>query len=207
MATELEVDVARVGYFRGMGNNFVDLTQRVLQDLAASLNLAAFRPKVWAGHTAELRTDSPALGDVVGLRVLGDRLMAKLRLTAEGARRMADGGYTERSIEMDFQDGRARFRGLALLGARAPAISGLSPLFLTGPAGEKPGMILLAAAGDDGRDEDPEFSPDFGPDGRGLEAWRAATKFARANGVSFAEAARHLAEAGDEAVTRYLFSG
>lgn len=205
MATEFEVDVARVGTFRGMGNRVVDLTRRVLEDLAASLNLAAFRPKVWAGHTTELRSDTPALGDVVGLRVIGERLMARLRLTDAGARRMREGNYTERSMELDFVGGKAKFLGLALLGARRPAISGLTPFYLTSPAAESPGMILLAA-GDDEEEESPDLTTFFAADPGQADFYRAARSVEQTERISFAEAARRVARDEPEVFARYWFS-
>lgn len=206
MATELEVDVARVGTFRGMGNRVVDLTRRVLEELADSLNLAAFRPKVWAGHTTELRSDTPALGDVVGLRVIGERLMARLRLTPAGEQRMRDGGYTERSIEMDFQNGKAKFLGLALLGARRPAISGLTPFYLTSPAPESPGMILLAAGDDTEEEESPETNAFFAADPGQADFYRLARKRERLEHISFEEAARRVARDEPDVWSRYYLS-
>lgn len=139
---EIEIDVARVGCFKDMTGKVVKITREILAELASSLDLTSYRPKIKKGHEKAGTTGEAAVGEVVGLRVVDDKLLAKLAFGKDVHDEIRNRKYTERSIEYDDRPGKRKFLGLALLGARDPAIAGLSPLVLSDGT-RAPGTVVM----------------------------------------------------------------
>ena len=150
------VEIARAGKFTGVGSASGGDAWTVadLEALAASYGqadtvpvtwrAAVTKPQVGLGHGPQGHIDdpdlldaagAPALGWVSGLRVSGDRLLADL---TDVPRKVADliraRAYRARSMEFlripQAGGGERRvFSGLALLGGRRPAVTGLKDVF------------------------------------------------------------------------------
>ena len=113
------IEIARTGEFTDMGGRTVRVTGKELDKLAATETDA---PLVF-GHPA---TDAPAYGWVAGLKVAGDRLLARFKQVPQAVRELVAGGrykYVSMRISPDF-----RLVHVGLLGATAPAIDGLKPV-------------------------------------------------------------------------------
>lgn len=138
----VEMQIARVGKFRSMAGRIVSITKEVLKSLAAT-DLTTLRPKAAKGHGPHA-TDAPSMGDILALRVDGDKLMATVKPSTAGAEAIRSGEFPERSIEYSEIDGVATFKGLALLGARPPAIVGMDPI--PAFAGAPDSIVVMASA-------------------------------------------------------------
>jgi len=73
-------------------------------------------------------TDAPAMGWVRGLRVMGDRLQARIERLDPGFREAVEAGrYAPRSVALAPTPAGWRLRHLGFLGAQNPAVEGLAP--------------------------------------------------------------------------------
>ena len=124
-------DVTRAGKWNGMKGGRpakVEITQQDLAEMAAD-----YSPKL---QEAPIPTDhwpmGPADGWVSELRVLGDKLQARLTKVSDRMREwLKSGTYRNRSIGIDkphITTGRAYLSELTFLGAAAPAVTGLYPV-------------------------------------------------------------------------------
>lgn len=121
------IDVCRTGLWIDVRGNEVDVTDGMLSALAEGYRSADPAPVV-IGHP---ETDAPAWGWIDELRVVGDRLQAKLRDIAPQFRQAVTAGrYAGRSLSFTGD----KVRHLAFLGGRAPAVDGLAPTSFSAPA-------------------------------------------------------------------------
>ena len=136
------IDVCRTGTWRDAQDRQVDVTDAMLDGLAAGYGEQDPAPVV-VGHPA---MDAPAYAWVEGLRKTGDRLQAKLRDIAPAFREAVEAGaYAGRSIAI--KEGKLRHVGF--LGGRAPAVPGLAPTqFAAEPDREVRLAEIDLAAGD-----------------------------------------------------------
>jgi hypothetical protein len=140
---EADVEIARSGKFVDMNKNVVEVTPDLMKALAASVDLEAHEPKLKLGHEP-IKTDTPDFGSVLGLRYDDtiDRLMAKIRPTQALIKRVREGAFNSRSMEFSRDEkGGVKFLHLGFLGARRPAISGLTPVALSEPVAGEPTVL------------------------------------------------------------------
>jgi len=124
-------DIARAGKWPGSKGGEtaqIEVTQDDLAQMAAD-----YSPEVQeAPITFDHSNWGPAHGWISELRVLGEKLQARLKQVSEEMRKgLKAGAWRSRSIEMykpHPSTGRAYLGALTFLGARAPAAKGLSPL-------------------------------------------------------------------------------
>jgi hypothetical protein len=138
---EAEVECARSGSFVDMGGTTVTFTPENLEQLAGTLPDESL---LKLGH-GEIQTDTPHYGNVTGLRYDADRdrLLAKIVPTPVMVRKNREEGFRRVSMELGGRaEGPWRFRDLAFLGARKPAVSHLAPVALAATAGE--GVFVFA---------------------------------------------------------------
>lgn len=145
---EIEVDVARSGKFKSLQGE-VDVTPKLLQELADTYDPTVFRPVNKIGHPDPSKTDEPAYGQVTGIRYdkAADRLFVRTKPTADLLQKIREKRYPERSMEYTPNyrgSGKPRLLGVGWLGASAPAIDSLASLGCT-PDGDE---VLAFAFGD-----------------------------------------------------------
>ena len=120
------IDICRAGTWRDQKGDMVKLTEDSLDRMVSSFATGDPVPVV-AGHP---QTDAPAQGWIASVRRVGDRLQAKLRDIAPAFRRDVEAGrYAGRSIAFEGD----RLRHLGFLGARRPAVPGLTPSQFAAP--------------------------------------------------------------------------
>ena len=118
------IDVFRTGDHTDMGGRTTRWTAADLAGIVADYGQADPAPVV-LGHP---ETDGPALGWVRGLRVMGDRLQARLdRLDPSFRGAVEAGRYAPRSVALAPTATGWRLRHLGFLGAQNPAVAGLAP--------------------------------------------------------------------------------
>ncbi len=118
------IDVFRTGDHTDMGGSTTRWTAADLAGIVADYGQADPAPVV-LGHP---ETDGPALGWVRGLRVMGDRLQARLdRLDPSFRGAVEAGRYAPRSVALAPTATGWRLRHLGFLGAQNPAVEGLAP--------------------------------------------------------------------------------
>ena len=118
------IDVFRTGDHTDMGGSTTRWTAADLAGIVADYGQADPAPVV-LGHP---ETDGPALGWVRGLRVMGDRLQARLdRLDPSFRGAVEAGRYAPRSVALAPTATGWRLRHLGFLGAQNPAVAGLAP--------------------------------------------------------------------------------
>ncbi|MCB1216434.1 hypothetical protein KDL44_03525 [bacterium] len=122
-----DVAILRPGSYRDMQGRPVEFSEQQLREIAAN-----YDPRY---HLATLNLDhsdsGPALGAITALRFSAGHLWADIEgLPAWLAEELRAGRWPARSAEVWSElDGRGPYlRGLALLGARAPAVRGLPAL-------------------------------------------------------------------------------
>ena len=121
------IDVCRTGTWRDMSGREVEIDGPRLGRIAGAYAEADPAPVV-VGHPA---TDAPAYARIERLRVVGDRLQAKLSDIAAPFRDAVEAGrYTGRSIALKGDE----LRHLGFLGGVAPAVPGLAPTSFADPA-------------------------------------------------------------------------
>ena len=135
------LDVCRTGRWTDASNRKVDVDSAMLNRLASNYRRSDPAPVV-VGHP---ELNAPAYGWIDELRVVGDRLQAKLRDLAPAFRQAVEQGrYASRSLA--FSQGGAVVRHLGFLGGRRPAVDGLAPTRFSSP----PDQVVVFALGDDG---------------------------------------------------------
>ena len=118
------IDVFRTGDHTDMGGRTTRWTAADLAGIVADYGQADPAPVV-LGHP---KTDGPALGWVRGLRVMGDRLQARIdRLDPSFRDAVEAGRYAPRSVALAPTATGWRLRHLGFLGAQNPAVEGLAP--------------------------------------------------------------------------------
>ncbi|SDB03922.1 Mu-like prophage I protein [Desulfonatronum thiosulfatophilum] len=124
------INIARVGKFRAMNGEDVDLTPERLDKIASSYDPAKRQAPLVFGHP---ETNGPAFGWADQVRRVGDVLQAKLGNVSDQVRRVVEQGlYRYVSMSL-FPDGGLRHIGL--LGATPPAIDGLGEVSFADEAG------------------------------------------------------------------------
>jgi hypothetical protein len=131
------IEILRTGKFTDMSGREVELGAADLDGIAR-----AYRPKdapLVIGHPA---TDDPAYGWIGALRVEGDRLLAELAdVLPEAIELVRKGAFRKVSASLHRPGATANprpegwyLRHVGMLGAAAPAVSGLAPLALADDA-------------------------------------------------------------------------
>ncbi len=121
------IDVCRTGTWRDMSGREVEIDGPRLGRIAGAYADADPAPVV-VGHPS---IDAPAYARVERLRVVGDRLQAKLGDIAQPFREAVEAGrYSGRSIALKGDE----LRHLGFLGGVAPAVPGLAPTSFADPA-------------------------------------------------------------------------
>ncbi|MCC5876911.1 MAG: hypothetical protein JJU11_11890 [Candidatus Sumerlaeia bacterium] len=128
---ELEIEVFRSGDYGARGVYTDDDLARVAGNYNPDLHEAPV--------TIDHAQDGPAHGWVAGLKVVGDRLVARLgRLSPALVEAVRSGAFRKRSVELfrRFRDtGAPYLKAVSFLGAATPRVSGLAdPAFSTDEA-------------------------------------------------------------------------
>ncbi|MCE5230882.1 hypothetical protein LLG95_14995 [bacterium] len=126
MPEQLEVEVFRAGDYGAKGRWDEAAIDAIAGDYDPSLHEAPV--------TVDHAQSGPALGWVEALRRVGDRLVARLRITSAKLIEMVRGGaFKKRSVEIYpelRETGRPYLRAVSFLGAAAPEVKGLAdPVF------------------------------------------------------------------------------
>jgi predicted phage tail protein len=109
--------IAKVGTYKDMTGKFFEFTPELLSQIAENYKTQSEKAPLVFGHP---QTDSPAVGWISALRVSGDYLEAQYNNVSEAAK---SGAYRYKSISLE--PATKKLRHVGLLGAVAPAISGL----------------------------------------------------------------------------------
>lgn len=116
--------IAKTGTYTDMHGKNYTFTVEDFNDIAANYEKASEKAPLVVGHP---NTDSPAFGWVGALRVMGDYLEASYEKVADTIKEAVnDGKYQYKSISL-FPDLK-RLKHVGLLGAVAPAMSGLGEI-------------------------------------------------------------------------------
>ncbi|MEN6625218.1 MAG: hypothetical protein ABFD69_03205 [Candidatus Sumerlaeia bacterium] len=122
MPERLEVEVFRAGDYGAKGA----WDEAAIDTIAADYDPALHEAPVTVDHAQS----GPALGWVEALRRVGDRLVARLRLTSSKFIDLLRGGaFKKRSVEIYpelRETGRPYLRAVSFLGAAAPEVKGLA---------------------------------------------------------------------------------
>ncbi len=134
MPETIEVEVFRAGDYGPKGR----WGEEELERLAADYDPALHEAPVTVDHAQA----GPALGWVEAVRRVGDRLVARLRLTSARLMELIRGeGFKKRSVEIYpalRETGRPYLRAVSFLGAAAPEVKGLADPALEGVAEPAP---------------------------------------------------------------------
>lgn len=117
------IEIARTGRFTDMSGREVEITRSALERLA-STDLAASPAPLVIGHP---KTNAPAYGWVDGLKVAGEKLLARFRQVPEQVKELVRQDRYKR-VSMSASGKLDRLVHVGLLGAAAPAIDGLAPV-------------------------------------------------------------------------------
>lgn len=127
------IEVFRSGTFTPMEGKTATITERELQEIAASYDPALHPSPVVIGHP---KTDDPAYGWVDRIYVEGGKLKATLKETvSEFADLVKEGRYKKVSISLFLPNspanpkpGTTYLKHVGFLGAASPAVPGLKPV-------------------------------------------------------------------------------
>lgn len=175
--------IALVGEWRAYGGKLVGLATDTFDKF--SERFLGARPIKW-GHEEPATTGTPAAGAVLGLRRVGNALEGLLAPSPELVSAVRNNQFFNCSIEATLDP--PEFLGLAVLGAKNPAVVGMPPLSFAAPTD---GRVMVFASGGTQPNALIEF---LAAEATGDPRVRRACDYALAHGVSFTTAARETAE-------------
>lgn len=133
MPERLEVEVFRAGDYGAKGKWDESAIDTIAGDYDPKLHEAPV--------TVDHAQSGPALGWVEALRRVGDRLVARLRITSAKLIELLRGGaFKKRSVEIYpalRETGRPYLRAVSFLGAAAPEVKGLADPEISAPASDE----------------------------------------------------------------------
>ncbi len=108
-----------------------NLTKEVLTQVAENFNPQLHEPPITLGHVTKDHNEKPAMGWIDGVKVVGDRLLAKgSQIWNQFDGMVRDGRFKKRSIGLRFNAEKKPFlHHLAFLGATSPAVKGMPNLY------------------------------------------------------------------------------
>ncbi|MCY3689236.1 MAG: hypothetical protein OXG90_09720 [Gammaproteobacteria bacterium] len=134
----MKIDLLKIGNYTDANGNRHEFTRQNLTDLAESYDADKWPSPLVLGHP---KMDSPAYGWLGSASVEGDTLTGKIVDLAEDVKTLIrNKSFRRISISIHPVDGASNprrgrslyIRHVGLLGAKAPAVPGLSPVSLSG---------------------------------------------------------------------------
>lgn len=133
---DVEIEIFKVGTHRPTSGEPVTFSADDLAQAAANYDPKDFDAPLVIGHP---KTDGPAYGWVRGLRLAGDKLMARMGVTPEAVDLVKNGNFKKVSASFYLpkaasnpHKGQLALRHVGLLGAAAPAIPSLAAVQFAG---------------------------------------------------------------------------
>lgn len=194
------IEIMRPGRYTALGGAVVEFSSEELRASAAAYSTKLIRAVLTIGHPDD---NLPDLGTVIALRYVGDKLYAILRDVSDLARRLVrEGSY--KYISASFHPPRSPanpvpgayyLRHVGLLGAATPAVKGLAPVTFS-QSGSRcvcfSSRVSTALFPDQAATDAFKVPRGFSVAPEALADYQATQELARATGLPFSEAAKHM---------------